>query len=86
MTGEKIEKLLGKNFRETEIKEVKYEESFADLSSLLHKIRYTGVRGNGLTYKLSFNRKTLAKVENIYLERFGKIKATFQVFFCRGSA
>ena len=86
ITRQKIEKMLGANFKEIGIREIKYEESFADLNSLLHKIKYTGVRGNGLADKFSFNRGILRKVENIYLEKFGGIKATFQVFFCQGSA
>jgi len=86
ITRDRIEKMLGANFKKTGIKEVKYTESFADLNSLLRKIKYTGVRGSRLAYKFSFNRGILRKVENIYLEKFGKIKATFQVFFCQGSA
>lgn len=81
----KIEELLDRDFRDSSVREVKYEESFSDLKSLLYQLKYTGVGGEGLSDKFYFSRKTLAQVEGIYRERFGQIKATFQAFFCRGS-
>ncbi len=86
MAKEKLEDLLNKNFKEAEIKESIFEESFPCLRDMLNKIRYTGINGNGLGRKILFTAQILRKLEEIYLNHSEKkqIMATYQVFFCRG--
>lgn len=81
----KMERALSDNFKGVTIKETRFEESFTSVIDLLNKIKYTGVRGNGLGSKICLNRQTLKEIEEAYLNKFRKIKATYQVFFCRGS-
>lgn len=80
----KAERILRDNFKEVKIKEMRYEESFASLADLLNKIKYTGVRGNGLGSSISFDRRALKEIEQAYLDKFRGIKATYQIFFCQG--
>ncbi|MDD5155771.1 MAG: malonyl-ACP O-methyltransferase BioC [Candidatus Omnitrophica bacterium] len=81
---EEIKEALKHNFTAAKIEEARYEESFACLKDLLCKIKYSGVRGDGLGRKVLFGRQLLQKIETAYLARFKQIKATYQVFFCRG--
>jgi len=79
---DKLERLLNSEFNQVDLREVKYKESFTSLSGLLRKIKYSGIRGGTPENKVSFSRRMLKDIEQIYLARFGRIKATYQVFFC----
>jgi len=61
-----------------------YSEDFESVSELLKKIKYTGTRGNSSLRKDLWTRKTMSCLEEIYKNKFGNIRATYQVFFCRG--
>ncbi len=84
MAKEELGKILNKNFKEIKIRETRYNECFFHLKSLLDKIKYTGIRGEGANGKISFSRKWLNELEDVYLDKFSAIKATYQVFFCMG--
>lgn len=79
-----LEMMLKDSFNSVKIKEIHYQETFASLKKLLEKIKYSGVRGNGLGKKVYFSRGLLEKLERAYLDRFQEIRATYQVFLCRG--
>lgn len=88
---EKLEQALRRNFKKFNIEEVKYEELFFSFKDLLSKIKYTGIRGDGIKGKQLFGRDLFNRMEKLYCERFSvvsegekQIKATYQVFFCRG--
>jgi len=76
--------MLKDDFKSVKINEVCYKESFGSLKGLLEKIKYSGIRGNGLNKKVYFSRGLLARLEKAYLDKFQEIGATYQVFFCRG--
>ncbi len=78
---EKIEKILLKNFKAVKLKEIKFKEGFLRLKNLLDKIKWTGVTGGGLEKKTYLSRPLLKEIEQVYLEKFKKITATYQVFF-----
>ncbi len=84
ISQETLRSLLENNFREVEIKEFTYEEDFTCLKDLLRKIKYTGIRGEGLGNKTLLTPKVINRLENRYLDKFKEIKATYQVFYCRG--
>lgn len=98
ITKEKIEKILNKNFKGIKIKESIYQESFLRLKDLLCKIKYSGIRGSGTNGRIQFTNRILKDLEELYLHKFsatnrggsanhfgGKaIKATYQIFFCKG--
>lgn len=81
---ERLRNILNKNFGRIELKEIAYEESFSCLSGLLKKIKYSGTNGFGSGKKILLTPQILKKLEKSYLDNFGRIKATYQVFFCRG--
>ncbi|MDD5108443.1 MAG: malonyl-ACP O-methyltransferase BioC [Candidatus Omnitrophica bacterium] len=76
--------MLKDNLKSVKINEVCYQENFTSLKGLLEKIKYSGIRGNGLDKKVYFSRTLLEKLEKAYLDRFGAICVTYQVFFCQG--
>ncbi len=81
----KMNTILSDNFKKCKIKEIRYEESFDSLLALLNKIKYTGIRGNGLDNKVYLGSQYLRKIEEVYLNRFQGIKVTYQIFSCQGS-
>ncbi|MDD4940073.1 MAG: methyltransferase domain-containing protein [Candidatus Omnitrophica bacterium] len=86
LNKDKIIEILRENFRSAGIEEAVYEESFASLRDLLMKIKYSGINGGGLAGKVQFSRRSLRDLERTYLDKFQRMKATYQVFFCRGQA
>lgn len=84
LTKARLTKILKKNFKEYGIKEIRQEESFLTLQDLLNKIKYSGIRGNGLGKRVYFKRKFFQQIQDAYLERFGAIRATYQIFLARG--
>lgn len=79
-----LKAMLKDNFKTVKITEVCYKESFKNLKELLDKIKYSGIRGNGLRGKVYFSRGLLERLEKAYLDRFGEIDATYQIYICRG--
>jgi malonyl-CoA O-methyltransferase len=79
-----IRHVLENNFEKVSVEEEIIEEDFKDLRELLAKIRYSGIRGEGLKSGVYMGRESLERLERAYLDKFGKIKATYQVFFCKG--
>lgn len=81
---DKLKVMLEDNFKSVKIDEGRYRERFGNLKGLLEKIKYSGVRGNGLSKKVYFSRGLFEQLEKSYLDKFQGIYATYQVFFCRG--
>ena len=79
---EEISDALSAAFPRWDVAERRYHQEFPTLADLLRSIRYTGTRGGGA--QESWSPGKLARVEEAYRERDGGIKATYQVFLCRG--
>ena len=79
---EEISDALSAAFPRWDVVERRYHQEFPALADLLRSIRYTGTRGGGA--RESWSPGKLARVEEAYLERDGAIRATYQVFLCRG--
>lgn len=84
-----IRKILKTNFNNAEMKEEIRRERFDSLKELLKKIKYSGIRGYGVNKKGIWTPKIIEELERTYKEDFpdpaGKgIRATYQVFFCKG--
>jgi len=79
---EEISDALSAAFPRWEIDERRYHQEFSTLAELLRSIRYTGTGGGGA--RESWSPGKLARVEEAYRERDGGIRATYQVFLCRG--
>lgn len=79
---EKINAILEKYFKDVHTTECLLGKTYLSLGELLKKIKYSGTRGNGKEFKRVWSRELVKKIEKEYRERFGAIKATYQVFFC----
>lgn len=79
-----LKSMLSKQFGEIQIQEAGYEEYFLSLKDLLYKIKYSGIRGSGIGDGARISRKALKEIESEYLNKFSRIRATYQVFFCQG--
>jgi malonyl-CoA O-methyltransferase len=79
---EEISDALSAAFPRWDVAERRYHQEFPTLADLLRGIRYTGTRGGGAGELWSPGM--LTRVEKAYRERDGGIKATYQVFLCRG--
>ena len=66
------------------VKEAFYEESFPRVKDLLNKIKFSGIRGNGMDGGVIFTPRALKELEKVYLDKFKRISATYQVFYCEG--
>ncbi|HAM34210.1 MAG: hypothetical protein A2X90_07955 [Deltaproteobacteria bacterium GWA2_65_63] len=82
-SGDEIAGALSAVFPRWDVSERRYHQDFATLGDLLRSIRYTGTRGGGARDSWSPGR--LARVEEAYRELHGGIRATYQVFLCRGA-
>jgi len=80
---EEISDALSAAFPRWDVAERRYRQEFPTLADLLRSIRYTGTRGGGA--RESWSPGKLARVEEAYRERDGGIRATYQVFLCRGA-
>jgi len=79
---EEISDALSAVFPRWDVAERRYHQEFPTLADLLRSIRYTGTRGGEA--RESWSPGKLARVEEEYRKRDGGIKATYQVFLCRG--
>lgn len=80
---ERLKEILKQNFKAVKIKEIRYQETFSSLIGLFKKIKYSGIRGNGFGERTYFSQKLLAELEKVYLDKYKKILATYQIFLCR---
>jgi malonyl-CoA O-methyltransferase len=82
LSGEEISKTLDPSFRGVSVEEEMLEEEYPSLRALLESIKYTGERGaRGAGY---IGPGRMKEAEELYRETFGGIKATYQIFYCRG--
>jgi len=79
---EEISDALSAAFPRWDVAERRYHQEYPTLPDLLRSIRYTGTRGGDA--RESWSPGKLARVEEAYRERTGGIRATYQVFLCRG--
>ena len=74
--------LMDRHFPRWSIREERYVREFRQLRDLLRTIKHTGTRGRDTG--LRWTPGLLKRVERAYLDRHENIRATYQVFLCRG--
>ena len=79
-----IEMTMNRYFKAVTVKEEVVKETFNSLTELLNKIRCTGAWGSAMKNILLWKRDAFKKTEEVYKSNFGKIEASYQIFFCRG--
>ncbi len=75
--------ILKRHFKEVWMKELIVKEKHSSFGELLKKIKYTGARGRGANGHFLWSEGLLKKIEEAYNKRFGRIEATYQIFFLR---
>ena len=79
-----LEALLKRYFMKSMVKELIVKEMYPSLIDLLNKIKHTGARGSGSGNVFLWKRDMLKRADEIYKAMFGKIEATYQLYFCKG--
>ncbi|MBN2453825.1 MAG: methyltransferase domain-containing protein [Candidatus Omnitrophica bacterium] len=79
-----VASLLKKYFTDSSVEERTVKRSYASLGELLRHIKYTGTRGRGVEGMFNGRRGILSAVEKEYRLKFGRIEASYQIFFCGG--
>lgn len=86
-----IEDILNRFFKAVVIEEIRHVEFCSSLKELLDKIKYTGIRGEGLAGKTFFGPELSERLEKAYWDKFStvnngqkRIPATYQIFLCKG--
>lgn len=84
LAKEEINFMMKKFFKDVTVGEIEYEQTSLCLKDLLKKIKYTGAQSNSFSGKKHFSLGTFKKIEDAYLSKFKKIKATYQILFFSG--
>ncbi|MCM8820321.1 MAG: methyltransferase domain-containing protein [Candidatus Omnitrophica bacterium] len=79
-----LEKIMKKIFKNVLVEEIIYKRCYTSVFKLFKHITYTGSKGDALV-KHILTPTTFLKLQNLYKQRFGKIIATYQIYFCRGN-
>jgi malonyl-CoA O-methyltransferase len=82
--ADRIRRVLGGTFARWSVEETEYVRSFDSLRELLRAIKYTGTRGADHSLPGAWTPHTLARTREAYRRFCGDIRATYQVFLCRG--
>ena len=80
---DRVEFILGKYFRNFELYEENYSVDFFSIWDFLQNIKKSGSRGDGLG-GVFLGKYTIKEMEKTYVEKFGSVRATHHVYFCRG--
>ncbi len=83
MSFDRLEYSLKRCFSRTEIRKKSFEVKFPSLRNFLRVIKKSGARGEGLSGGVFLGRKAMENMEKIYIEKFGTITATHEVYFCK---
>lgn len=83
MESQDIVALLGQNYVSVSVETGNYTQEFSSVMAMLKQIKYSGVRGQGIEQIVFWTPKMIKRLETIYLDLFGKIVATYEVFFCQ---
>ena len=79
---EYLESALRKNFKSISITEKLIKKTYPSIAELFKKIKYSGTQGSGSDIRRVWSPDLLSKIEKKYLEHFGAVEATYQIFFC----
>lgn len=77
---QRIERALDGNYSGVQLKEEIYKEEFQSLLDFLRSVQMSGTRGDGFIRKTFLGKDLLARLEDEYIERFGGITVTHQIF------
>lgn len=79
-----IRAALQHTFANTYLKREVSVRDTPSLRDLLYHIKYTGTQGTGIKEKKIWTPRFIQKLEEIYLERYGRIKTTYELIYALG--
>ncbi|MCL5674815.1 MAG: methyltransferase domain-containing protein [Candidatus Omnitrophica bacterium] len=82
MSENEIRRILKSTFGHVYIFEETIRIKYESLFHLLETIKYTGIRGDVKTGNL-WTKNFLTAIQNLYIEIFGGIMTTYQIFLCK---
>lgn len=80
-----LQDFLSRAFNEWDVKELSLFRTYPDLLSLLRSLKGTGVAPVMAKGPCVRSRIGMLEIERSYKKHFGSIRATYQVFICKGS-
>ena len=80
---EETEGRLKKHFNDFQVKEEHYTVDFISFWDFLRNIKHTGTRGEGIGRGIFLGKYMMRELERTYIDKFGGIKATHHVYFCK---
>lgn len=83
--AEEVRGILSRYFTKTEFYSEDYSVDFLSIWDFLQNIKGSGVRGEGLRGAF-IGKYAIKEMERSYLEKFGSVRATHNVYFCRGES
>jgi len=78
----RLRELMNIHFKSYRVEERRFRQDFDNLRELLRSIKLTGARGRRTGVR--WTPGLLKELESCYREHYGGIRATYQVFLCRG--
>jgi malonyl-CoA O-methyltransferase len=76
--------IMSRHFGECFVEEKFIRREYRSLKDLLEHIKYTGTTGIGVNGLSRGRRDVFDMIEEAYRSVFGRIEATYQIFYCRG--
>ncbi len=82
---EDLNRLLSKFLNKVSVEEIITRKEYPSLKGLLKSIKHTGVRGRVTGRGYTWSRGLLNEMEDVYMNNFGRITATYQIFLCKAA-
>ncbi len=82
-----IKDIVSRYFSKVKIREEYFIMEYPSVWDLLYEIKYTGSRGEGITgHGLFLGKNRIDRIEKEYRKKYGSIRASHHVYFCRAEA
>ncbi|MFH1665215.1 MAG: malonyl-ACP O-methyltransferase BioC [Candidatus Omnitrophota bacterium] len=82
-TLDTIEQIVKRYFGKFKLSEEYFTVDFYALWDLLLDIKRSGTRGEGLGNSIVLGKYVIKEMEKTYVQKFGRVRATHHVYFCR---
>ena len=83
---DEVEEAIGRYFTKCEISEENFSVDFFSIWDFLQNIKKSGSQGEGLGKATFLGKYALRDIERTYMEKFGGIIVTHNVYFCTAEA
>ncbi|HNX90449.1 MAG TPA: methyltransferase [Candidatus Omnitrophota bacterium] len=77
-----LDRMFSGKAHKFQVLERKYSQEFNNLYDFLRAIKHSGTRGMGVSRGIFWGPELVDRLERIYVDKYGKIVATHQIFYC----